>query len=58
MPLTALAELKPSLPRDCTSGYSNSRTYEIGLSLHTGVEYQSIVYLVDRCAARRTEPPK
>jgi D-lactate dehydrogenase len=54
----ALAELKPSLPRDCTSGYSNSRTCEIGLSLRSGVEYQSIVYLVDRCAARRTELPK
>jgi D-lactate dehydrogenase len=54
----ALAELKPSLPRDCTSGYSNSRTCEIGLSLHSGVEYKSIVYLVDRCAARRMAPPK
>jgi len=37
--------------RGCAEGYSNSRTCEIGLSLHAGIPYQSIVYLVDRCAA-------
>jgi D-lactate dehydrogenase len=50
---SALAELKTSLPPDCASGYSNSRTCEIGLSLHSGRDYQSIVYLADRCASRR-----
>ncbi len=45
----ALARLKPSLPPGCSSGYSNSRTCEIGLSLHGGVHYRSIVCLVDRC---------
>jgi D-lactate dehydrogenase len=50
---SALADLKPSLPPDCTSGYSNSRTCEIGLSLHSGIDYQSIVYLVDRCTEKR-----
>ena len=49
----ALAELKPSLPADCKSGYSNSRPCEIGLSQHSGINYQSIVYLVDRCTTRR-----
>ncbi|MEL0635339.1 FAD-binding and (Fe-S)-binding domain-containing protein [Marinomonas sp. TI.3.20] len=31
----------------CEAGYSNSRTCEIGLSEHSGLDYQSIVYLVD-----------
>lgn len=34
----------------CEVGYSNSRTCEIGLSEHSGIEYQSIVYLVDQLA--------
>ncbi len=46
---SALAELSVSLPEDCRAGYSNSRTCEIGLSLHGGIGYQSIMYLVDRC---------
>lgn len=33
----------------CNSGYSTSRTCEIGLSHHSGIDYQSIVYLVDQC---------
>ena len=46
---SALDTLKDSLPKDCQAGYSNSRTCEIGLSLHSGISYQSIVYLVDKC---------
>jgi D-lactate dehydrogenase len=34
----------------CSAGYSNSRTCEIGLSLHGGINYGSIVYLVERCS--------
>lgn len=34
----------------CQSGYSTSRTCEIGLSHHSGIDYQSIVYLVDECS--------
>jgi len=49
----SLAQLKPSLPPECKSGYSNSRPCEIGLSQHGGINYQSIVYLVDRCTTRR-----
>jgi D-lactate dehydrogenase len=48
---SALAGLREGLPAGCARGYSTSRTCEIGLSLHGGIPYQSIVYLVDRCTA-------
>jgi D-lactate dehydrogenase len=44
----ALATLKDQVPKGCTAGYSNSRTCEIGLSHHAGIDYQSILYLVDK----------
>jgi D-lactate dehydrogenase len=47
---SALSELAAGLPDDCRSGYSNSRTCEIGLTLRSGRPYQSIVYLADRCS--------
>ncbi|MBE0583461.1 MAG: (Fe-S)-binding protein, partial [Desulfofustis sp.] len=31
----------------CEAGYSTSKTCEIGLSLHAGIPYRSILYLVD-----------
>lgn len=43
-----LRDLKIQLPPEVESGYSTSRTCEIGLSLHSGISHQSIVYLVDR----------
>ena len=43
-----LEELKNQLPGDLKHGYSTSRTCEIGLSLHSGISYQSVVYLVDK----------
>jgi D-lactate dehydrogenase len=46
---SALRDLRRGLPRECAEGYSTSRTCEIGLSLHSGIHYQSILYLVDRC---------
>ncbi len=47
----ALADLRPAVEEcGCTSGYSNSRTCEIGLSLHSGISYASILSLVDRCS--------
>jgi D-lactate dehydrogenase len=46
---SALRELRASLPPNCTAGYSTSRTCEIGLSVHGGIPYRSILYLVDRC---------
>ncbi len=45
----ALEELQHQVS-SCTAGYSNSRTCEIGLSLHGGIQYGSIVYLVERCS--------
>ena len=46
---SALAGLRSGIPGECSGGYSTSRTCEIGLSLHSGLSYKSIVYLVDRC---------
>ncbi|MDL0431725.1 FAD-binding and (Fe-S)-binding domain-containing protein [Marinobacter sp. TBZ242] len=40
-----------TLPRQvdgCTEGISTSRTCEIGLSRHGGIDYHGLVYLVDR----------
>ena len=34
----------------CDVGYSSSRTCQIGLSLHGGIPYYSIVYLVDEAS--------
>jgi len=45
----ALRDLAAGLPDGCAAGYSNSRTCEIGLSLHGRVRYRSLIYLVDRC---------
>lgn len=50
---SALEHLKESLPADCSCGFSNSRTCEIGLADHSGLSYQSIAYLVDRCSVGR-----
>ncbi|SON51807.1 FAD-binding and (Fe-S)-binding domain-containing protein [Vibrio tapetis] len=48
---SALAPLKSQVPEACIEGYSNSRTCEIGLSQHSGIEYRSILYLVDKVSA-------
>lgn len=48
---SALAGLSESLKdHNCQSGFSTSKTCEIGLSLHGGIEYNSIIYLVDECS--------
>lgn len=44
---TALKQLKTQVPSGCTAGYSNSLSCEIGLTEHSGVDYKSILYLVD-----------
>lgn len=49
----ALRKLKPQIENNnIKRGYSNSRTCEIGLTTHSGVPYQSIVYLVDKCTKK------
>jgi D-lactate dehydrogenase len=45
----ALRRLKAALPPGCATGYSTSRTCEIGLSEQAGFPYESIIYLVDAC---------
>ncbi|KJR39818.1 4Fe-4S ferredoxin [Vibrio navarrensis] len=49
----AVHPLKAQVPNDCTRGFSNSRTCEIGLSHHSGIPYQSILYLVDEVSSPR-----
>ncbi|MDD2511681.1 MAG: FAD-binding and (Fe-S)-binding domain-containing protein [Proteiniphilum sp.] len=44
---SALASLQQGI-KDAQEGYSNSRTCEIGLSMHSGIIYQSVIYLVDK----------
>ncbi|MCL9773885.1 FAD-binding and (Fe-S)-binding domain-containing protein [Vibrio methylphosphonaticus] len=46
----AVAPLKKQVPADCQRGFSNSITCEIGLAHHSGIPYQSILYLVDEAA--------
>ena len=46
-----LRNLKSQLSEKTVHGYSTSRTCEIGLSLHSGVSYKSIVYLVDKVSS-------
>ncbi|MBR9884683.1 MAG: (Fe-S)-binding protein, partial [Oceanospirillales bacterium] len=50
---SALRHLKRRVDK-CAEGFSSSRTCEIGLSHHSGIEYKSIIYLLERCASRRT----
>jgi D-lactate dehydrogenase len=45
-----LKDLKNQLPENVRHGFSTSRTCEIGLSLHSGISYKSIVYLVDKAS--------
>lgn len=47
---SALATLKQQVPNGCTRGVSNSRTCELGLSHQSGINYESILYLVDEAA--------
>ena len=46
-----LRNLRTQVPENVKHGYSNSRTCEIGLSLHTGISHKSIVYLVDQVSS-------
>jgi D-lactate dehydrogenase len=48
-----LRRLKSQLPPEVQTGYSTSRTCEIGLTTHSGINYQSILYLVDECTRAR-----
>ncbi len=45
---SALNNLKESLPGNITEGYSTSRGCEIGLSEVSGIQYKSLLYLIDK----------
>jgi D-lactate dehydrogenase len=47
---SALENLKPALKKDIKLAFSTSKTCEIGLSEHSGVDYNSIFYLVNQCS--------
>jgi D-lactate dehydrogenase len=49
-----LRRLQEQLPSDVKGGYSTSRTCEIGLNTHSGLDYKSILYLVDRCTRAKS----
>jgi D-lactate dehydrogenase len=49
---SALRNLKDGIPGHCHEGYSTSRTCEIGLSLHSGINYESILNLVDEATEK------
>jgi D-lactate dehydrogenase len=50
----ALRSLAPAV-KNCTAGYSTSRTCEIGLSVHGGLAYRSIADLVESVAHKRND---
>ena len=53
----ALRKLRPQLEAaQIKTGYSNSRTCEIGLGYNGGIPYVSIVYLVDSCTTPVLKP--
>ena len=50
----ALRKLKPQIEKaGATMGVSNSRTCEIGLTTHSGIEYHSIAHLVNMTSQRK-----
>jgi D-lactate dehydrogenase len=49
----ALRSLKDAV-QSCAEGVSTSRTCEIGLSHHAGIDYHNLVYLLDRVTQAKT----
>lgn len=47
---SALSGLKQQVST-CSQGVSNSRTCEIGLSRHSGIEYQHLIYVIDKVSS-------
>ncbi len=48
---SALETLSSQVKEQCSTGYSNSRTCEIGLSKNSGIDYQSLIYLLDEVSS-------
>lgn len=49
---SALAGLAEQV-RDCSEGYSTSRTCEVGLAVHGRIPYRNILYLLEECSRHR-----
>jgi len=41
------------LPKECTDGYSTSRTCEMSLTNHSDVSFKGLVYLVDEATTAK-----
>jgi len=50
---SALRNLKTAIPSNVKLAFSTSKTCEIGLSEHSGIDYNSIFYLIDRCTKKK-----
>nr|WP_252866443.1 hypothetical protein [Wohlfahrtiimonas chitiniclastica] len=46
----ALRLLKQNIPSNCEHGVSMSRTCQMGLTEHSGIEYHSIEALLNHCS--------
>jgi D-lactate dehydrogenase len=46
----ALRKIHDELPAACVGGVSTNRTCEIGLTAETGLSYQSVAYLLEKCS--------
>ena len=47
-----------NLPKTCRDGYSTSRTCEMSLSNHSGINFRGIVYLCDEATKPKTVKAK
>ena len=47
---SALRHLKDEIPSNVKYAFSTSKTCEIGLSEHSGLEYKSFFYLLEKCS--------
>lgn len=49
--LTASSLQHLDLPKECSDGYSTSRTCEMSLSNHSGINFRGLVYLLDEATS-------
>ncbi|MGH9640935.1 MAG: (Fe-S)-binding protein, partial [Terriglobales bacterium] len=53
LPASALGRFADDLPHGCEEGYSSSRTCELGISMHSGINFRSVAYLLDKVSTAR-----
>ena len=53
LPSAALATLREQIPYNCSTGVSNSRTCEIGLSMVTDLRFESLFHLLIKATGSR-----